>query len=198
MGVGGAVLRAVAAPPFYMNLNFHATPSFCNAWPLISVEINGQALWREHVEHPQNIAVEFEPQQLNQVYIRYLNKNQGPEIWDTIVDVDGKILQDQFCIIKDIRVAKSRCDFIVPDLIFHGDDGTTTANLQGFMSQKGHYYFEFPQDVYGWILNKRQEKIFQRPERSSSLDYWTNYIGDNNHSETNRLLLEIKQILHKL
>lgn len=181
-----------------MNLDFHATPSFCNAWPLISVEVNAQELWCDYVDRPQTIAVEFEPQQHNQVYIRYLNKNQGPEIWDTVVDAEGKILQDQFCIIKDVRVAKSRCDFIIYDLIYHGNDGTATANLQGFMSKKGHYCFEFPQDVYGWILHKRQEKIFHRPDRSSSLDYWTNYIGDNSHAEMNKLLLEIKQILNKL
>ena len=127
-----------------------------------------------------------------------MNKNQGPVLWDTVVDAEGKILQDQFCIIKDIRVAKSRCDFIIHDLIYHGDDGTSTDNLHGFMSKRGHYCFEFPQDVYGWILDKRREKIFHQPDRISSLDYWTNYIGDNSHAEMNKLLLEIKQILNKL
>jgi hypothetical protein len=181
-----------------MNLDFYATPSFCNSWPLISVEVNGQELWCGYVDSPQIIAVEFKPQEHNQVLIRYLNKNQGPVLWDTVVDAEGKILQDQFCIIKDIRVAKSRCDFIIHNLIYHGDDGTSTDNLHGFMSKRGHYCFEFPQDVYGWILDKRREKIFHQPDRISSLDYWTNYIGDNSHAEMNKLLLEIKQILNKL
>ena len=181
-----------------MNLDFYATPSFCNSWPLVSVEVNGQELWCGYVDSPQIIAVEFKPQEHNQVLIRYLNKNQGPVLWDTVVDAEGKILQDQFCIIKDIRVAKSRCDFIIHDLIYHGDDGTSTDNLHGFMSKRGHYCFEFPQDVYGWILDKRREKIFHQPDRISSLDYWTNYIGDNSHAEMNKLLLEIKQILNKL
>jgi len=181
-----------------MNFDFYATPSFCNSWPLISVEVNGQELWRDYVEQPQTIAVEFESQDQNQIFIKYLNKNQGPTLWDTVVDAQGNILQDQFCIIKDIRIARSRCDFILYDLIYHAKDGTNTANLQGFMSTIGHYSIEFPKDVYGWILEKRKEKIFHQPERSSSLDYWTNYIGDNSHAEIDRLLSEIKQILKQL
>jgi hypothetical protein len=181
-----------------MNLDFYVTPSFCNSWPLISVEVNGQELWRDYVEQPQTIAVEFESQDQNQVFIKYLNKNQGPVLWDTVVDSDGKILQDQFCIIKDIRIAKSRCDFLLYDLVYHGADGTNTANLLGFMSTIGYYSIEFPKDAYSWILEKRKEKIFHQPERSSSLDYWTNYIGDNSHAEVNQLLQEIKQILKQL
>ena len=103
-----------------------------------------------------------------------------------------------YCVIKNIRVGKSRCDFLIGDLVYHCNDGTVAKNLQGFMSEKGHYVIEFPGDVYNWILEKRKEKIFHQPERSSSLDYWTNYIGDNSHDEVNRLLNEIKQMLKNL
>ena len=181
-----------------MNLDFYATPSFCNSWPLISVEVNGQELWCDHVDHPQTIAVEFETQDHNQVLIRYLNKNQGPVLWDTVVDAEGKILQDQFCVIKDIKVAQSRCDFLLNDLVYHDHNGCKIPNLYGFMSNRGHYCFEFPKDVYAWILDQRKQKIFHRPGRSSALDYWTNYIGDNSHAEVNQLLQEIKQILKQL
>jgi hypothetical protein len=178
--------------------DFYATPSFCNSWPLISVEVNGQECWHGYVEHPQTIAVEFELQEHNQIYIRYLNKNQGPTTWDTEIDSNGNILQDQYCIIKNIRVGKSRCDFLISDLVYHGDDGTADCDLLGFMSKKGYYFVEFPQDIYAWILEKRKEKIFHNPRRNSSLDYWTDYIGDNSHANVDKLLGEIKEILKKL
>lgn len=165
---------------------------------MLAVEINGQELWCDYVDHAHTIKVEFEPQDQNQIYIKYLNKNQGPEIWDTIVDPQGRILQDQFCIIKDIRIAKSRCDFLLNDLVYYDNSKGPVPNLYGFMSTRGHYCFEFPKDVYTWILDQRRQKIFHRPERSSALDYWTNYIGDNSHAEVNQLLQEIKQILKNL
>ena len=179
-----------------MNFDFHATPSFCNSWPLISVEVNGQELWRDYVEHAQTIAVEFDPKPINQIRIHYLNKNQGPTQWDTKLDNEGNIIEDQYCVIKDIRLGKSRCDFLINDLVYHGVDGTTTSNLNGFMSKKGYFFFECPDNVYNWILEKRKEKLFHIPERSSSLDYWTNYIGDKANDNVGKLLRERKEILN--
>lgn len=178
--------------------DFHAVPSFCNAWPLIAVEINGQELWRDYVDHAQPIQVEFELLEHNQILIKYLNKNQGPELWDTVVDPQGKILQDQYCVIKHIRLGRSRCDFLLPSMVWHDANGTDLPNLHGFMSSRGHFSIDFPRDVYGWILDQRRQRLFHRPERSSALDYWTNYIGDNSHAEVNKLLQEIKQVLKEL
>ena len=66
------------------------------------------------------------------------------------------------------------------------NDYSNTINVQTGKAFSQRYYD---------ILEKRKEKIFHQPERSSSLDYWTNYIGDNSQAEVNQLLQEIKQIL---
>jgi len=181
-----------------IQFDFHAKPSFCNAWPLIAVEANGQRLFCEHIEYPQTIKIEFPVLDSNEIFIKYLNKNHGPEIWDTVTDESGKIIQDQHCIISSAKVGRSRCDFLIDELIFHGDDGTMDSNLYGFMYKKGHFQIDFPGNVYDWILDKRKQKIFKKPEHTSSLDYWTNYIGDNSHSRVDELVSEIKTLLKNL
>jgi hypothetical protein len=48
------------------------------------------------------------------------------------------------------------------------------------------------------VLKNRQAKIFDAKQRSSSLDYWTNYIGNNDDPETEKLLKKIKSLLEQL
>jgi hypothetical protein len=175
-------------------LEFTATPSFCNSWPEISVEANGVVLWQGIVDHVQRFRLSMDIQDHNQVYIRYLNKRKGPVIWDTVTDHTGKIVEDQYCIISEIYIARSRCDFLISELAFHGEDGTVERTF-GFMSQRGHLLIEFPGDVYSWILNRRQQQMLGTRQGSSALDYWTNYIIDSTDADQ-AIIKEIKQLLN--
>jgi hypothetical protein len=179
------------------SVEFHIVPSFCNAWPLISVEVNGQVLWTNYVDHPQIVNVSFTAEEINCVKIKYLNKRKGPVIWDTTIGEDGKIVQDQNCIISDIKIGGSRCDFLLLDLLYyHQENGTIESGLYGFMSSQGYYKFEFPQDVYSWVAGQRKLRMLTNQKKISSLDYWTNYIGDTPATEL--LIAEIESLLEQL
>ena len=174
-----------------------AKPSFCNAWPELSIIVNGQELWRHEVSRDQTIAVEFDLQQHNEIVIRYLNKRNGPDAWDTKLDKDGNIVEDQNCVLSNFRLGKSRCDFLMQDLDYYRDDGSIQSKPWGFMSQRGYFQIKFPQDVYSWIIDCRKKYIFGARKQSSSLDYWTNYLGDPNDPVTQELLQDIDQLLKK-
>jgi hypothetical protein len=151
------------------------------------------------VDHPQRVCVEFEVEHTNHVRIKYLNKRQGPEQWDTIVDNAGKILQDQNCVISEIKIGGSRCDFLLYDLVYHNQHiGSTELGLYGFMSSQGYYEFKFPQDLYAWILDQRRSRMFSSPKKISSLGYWSNYIGNNSDSTATTLTKEIEDLLSQL
>jgi hypothetical protein len=175
-------------------LEFTATPSFCNSWPEISVEANGVSLWQGTVDHRQRFCLPLFIQEHNQVYIRYLNKRKGPDVWDTVIDDAGAILQDQYCIISDICIGRSLCDFLVSQLIFYGINGSQESS-RGFMSQQGHLLIEFPGDVYRWVLSQRQSQMLHTEQRSSALDYWNNYIIGADHADQGTIN-DIKKLLN--
>lgn len=171
-------------------------PSFCNNWPQIKIEINNVCAWEGSVEFVQQLKLPFELQPSNHIYVSYLNKRQGPDQWDTLVDDNGKIIADQNCIISNLMIAGSRCDFLVDQLPFNGNDGTEEYTL-GFMSKKGHYHIEFPENVYQWIVANRRKSLLGDDRRSSSLDYWTNYLGDTQDDKIKELLTDIDHLLEQ-
>lgn len=175
-----------------------ATPSFCNHWPEIAIEINGTVQWQGFVTQPTTLSVEFDLFPVNHAYVRYLNKRTGPTEWDTQIDTHGNIVQDQSCQLNNFMIARSRCDFLTSDLEYHHLDGTVNSTPWGFMSQKGHFHVQFPQDVYLWIVKNRMGHLSTSKEKSSSLDYWNDYLGNPNDPVTDKLLSEIDELLKKL
>lgn len=174
-------------------LEFTATPSYCNAWPEISVEANGVCIWQGLVSQQKRFCLPLNIQKHNKIYIRYLNKRKGPVIWDTVTNDAGQIIQDQNCIISKIYIARSRCDFLIKDIEFYGVDGTQEKTF-GFMSQQGYLLIEFPGDVYPWILHQRQKEMLGTRQRTSALDYWTNYISDSANADT-AIIQDIRKLL---
>lgn len=173
-------------------------PSFCNAWPEIEIEINGVVLWQSAVNHTQTVALEFDLNPINYVYIRYLNKRNGPEDYDTDVDDNGNIIADQMCELDNFIIQKSRCDFLKHELDYYRDDGSVQKQPWGFLAYRGHYYFEFPDTVHNWIIEHRKKYTFNIKKYSSSLAYWTNYLGDPTDVRTQELLNEIEELLKKI
>jgi len=173
-------------------------PSFCNYWPEVSIEANGQELWRAFVEYPQTVKIEFSPAENNHLYIRYLNKRSGPDEWDTQLNSQGDIIADQNCVLTNFKIGGSRCDFLLRNLIYHHDDQTTEKGLWGFMAKKGHYLIEFPKEIYKWIVDSRTPFLMQTRSHNSSLEYWTNYLGDPNDPKTVELLKEIEILIDKM
>lgn len=175
-----------------------ARPSFCNAWPELAIVINGQELCRKEISFEQKILVEFELQDHNEILIKYLNKRNGPDIWDTKLDSDGNIVEDQHCVLSNFKLGKSRCDFLLQELDYYRTDGTVESKPWGFMSRQGYFKIQFPGDLYSWIIDCRKKYIFGARKQSSSLDYWTNYLGDPDDPATRKLLKDIDELLKKI
>jgi len=173
-------------------------PSFCNAWPEIEIEINGVKLWANTVTQTQTVILEFDLKSKNQVYIRYLNKRNGPDVYDTEVDSNGNIIADQMCELDNFIIQNSRCDFLKHELEYYRDDGTVQKQSWGFLAYRGHYQFEFPNTVYDWIIEHRKKYTFEMKKYSSSLAYWTNYLGDPSDIRTQELLKEVEELLQKI
>lgn len=169
--------------------------SWCNNWPEISVDINDQQCWHGFVEDYQQIDLTFVPRSNNTVCINYLNKQNGPDVWDTKLE-DGKIIQDQHAILVDILINRANCNWLIPNLPYHYLNGTTTLN-RGFMDLKGHYRIDFPNDIYPWIMNQRQELI-PKVSFESSLSYQGIYVPDSHNVQAQEIVNNIKVLLEKL
>lgn len=183
-----------------MNSEFRVDmlPSFCNAWPVIQIDINGKTLWQQTVNNPQTITVNFELQDTNQIYIKYLNKRNGPDVYDTEIDAEGNILKDQSCILRNFMIGRSRCDFLLYQLDYFNDDQTIQHKAYGFMAKKGYFLIEFPRDIYSWIVDNRVSTLYVNNSRSSSLDYFANYLGHPQKEETLKTIEEMKSLIDQL
>jgi hypothetical protein len=161
------------------------TPSFCNNWPEIRITANNKVLWQDFVTEEQVVNVDFDLENKNTVEIEYLNKRSGPDIWDTKLNDQGNIIEDQYCIVSEIYIAKSRCDFLMFNLDFLRTDGTIDENTNGFMSKKGKFVFVFPKDVYKWIVDINNSIALSHIknksgfDQESSLAYFEYYVLHN-------------------
>lgn len=181
------------------NLRLELESNFYNNWPKIEISINDQVLWSDFIIEQQSIILNFKKQQFNKIKISYLNKRNGPGIYDTLIDKDGNVLQDQYCIIKDAYIDKAKISFLfsINLLEYHLIDGKKLSNIQGWMPQQGYYQIEFPYDTYSWIIglinkNKMSEK------RQSSLSYFTSYLGNSNNTEIEEIIDKITNMIEKL
>ena len=181
------------APQIQIRLDF--VTSFCNSWPEICIEINGQTYWHNFMKNEITLNFSFPAQITNNVIINYLNKRNGPDVYDTVV-VDDKIVQDQNCVLKDVYLNRSRCTWMAESSIMHYLDGTTFPN-RGFMNQKGSIILSFPSDVYGWI-GRQRKLLFPQSEKKSDIDYKNIYIPANENLKIKETMEKIRLLLQHL
>ena len=177
-----------------VTLSFKA--SFCNHWPELQIVANKQTVWQGYIEEQKQITVEFERLPTNNLRIVYLNKQNGPETWDTKMDTDGNILEDQHCILEQILIDRSNCEWLIHKTPYRYLDGREKLTF-GFMDLQGYLEFEFPEDVYQWIIEYRQS-ISPSNTKNSSLDYKNFYIPQNQSAETKKIIANIKQLLKEV
>ena len=179
-----------------ITLDLDLLPSFCNQWPELSITVNNTILWQDHVKEPSRVSVVFTAQESNCVRISYLNKMNGPEIWDTKIDNVGKIVEDQNCVLTNVLINRARCKWIPAETSWTYLDGTTKFNY-GFMDLQGYMEFTFPENVYQWIIEKRQSSGPTNTKKSS-LDYKSIYIPQHENIESRSVINDIKQLLETL
>jgi hypothetical protein len=171
-------------------------PNYCNAWPELEIQANGRTVWKNWVTKPLVISFGFDAQTSNQIRIKYINKRNGPDVWDTQIDQAGRITQDQNAVLTSVRINRARCDWILDSLLWNYLDGTQRAN-RGFMDLQGHADIEFPADVYAWIVQQRQARA-EVTDKASALDYKNIYIPSHTNQQARELIDEIKQIVDKI
>lgn len=172
------------------------TASYCNAWPELVIEANGQTVWHDHVQETAVIRLQFPALEHNRVRIKYVNKRNGPDVWDTVIDDQGRIVQDQHAILTGVRICGARCDWILDSLLWNYADGRGQAN-RGFMDLQGHADIEFPGEVYEWIIEQRQSRIIN-PGKTSALDYKNIYIPSKANPVSLEIIEEIKHMVGTL
>lgn len=184
------------SPPTDITLDLDLLPNFCNQWPKLSITANNTVLWQAYVVEPGRVTVTFTAQESNCVRISYLNKMNGPDVWDTKIDDAGKIIADQNCILTNVLINRARCKWIPAETAWTYLDGTTKLNY-GFMDLQGYMEFSFPRDVYQWIIEKRQSNGPANTKKSS-LDYKSIYIPQHENMESRAIINDIKQMLGTL
>ena len=176
-----------------LSLTFEA--SFCNQWPELEITANDHVIWKGFVEGTQQLILKFVGLDKNHIVLKYLNKQNGPDLWDTTIDDSGNILQDQHCILKQILINDANCEWLISEMPYHYNDGTCKNNF-GYMDLKGYMKFNFPMNVYRWILDHRQS-IKPSNSRNSSLDYKNIYIPQNENAQLTTVINEIKKLLKR-
>jgi hypothetical protein len=180
----------------YCNVILYFISSWCNDWPEIIINCNGVDLFFGKIEKSANICLEFPIQDNNIISVKYINKRNGPDIWDTNVK-NGKIIEDQHCILTGLNINKSKSDWVLEELIYYRNNGTVNNQCRGFMDLPGCFEIEFPQDVYKWIANGRRKKLTQTSHQSS-IAYENIYIPDNNYNNIQQLLKDIQELIDKI
>jgi hypothetical protein len=179
-----------------ITVDLNIVPSFCNQWPQIEIEANGQVLWNDSITHESTIKVEFLAQEQNSVRIKYINKRNGPDVWDTEIDKDGAIIADQHAVLTGIKINRARCNWLIETMTWNYANGDKKENY-GFMDLQGYTEIIFPAEVYKWIVQQHQAMTPQK-EQTSSLDYKNIYIPQHENEMSCRLIEEIKQQITKL
>lgn len=177
-------------------VSLELVPRFCNAWPEIKISINGHVRWHNSVTEKIKVNLEFELEENNCIQISYLNKQSGPEVWDTIVDDLGNIIQDQNCVITNIIIDGAKCNWLLSPMTWNHIDGKTELSY-GFMSYRGYTEFLFPADVYAWIIKSRNQQ-WAYSDKKSSIDYKTLQIHDQENDAIAQIIDEVKQLLGQL
>ena len=181
--------------PLQIQIRLDFVASFCNSWPEICIKINGQTYWHNFIQNETTLNFIFPEQITNNVTISYLNKRNGPDIYDTVV-VDDKIIEDQNCVLKDVYLNRSRCTWIAESSIMHYLDGTTFPN-RGFMNQKGSIILSFPNDVYGWIVEQRK-LLFPQTGKKSDIDYKNIYIPANENLQIKETIEKVRALIQNI
>lgn len=173
------------------------TPSFCNNWPELAIEANNRSIWHGYVAEKTSLNLMFDSEDTNCVTIKYLNKRNGPDIWDTKINEAGQIVEDQNCVLTDIYINRAKCsDWLIPNIQWKYNNGNTVNNY-GFMDLTGSMSIEFPRDVYNWIIQQRQ-LLTPISEKTSSISYKNIYIPQHENQMCLQLINEIKQKIKAL
>ena len=182
-----------------MDIKIKFLGSYCNDWPEIEISVNGDIVWKDKIVESKVAEFSMAPIEIdNEINIRYINKRNGPKIFDTEIDQEGNVLQDQFAKIEGISVNGSNVSAIIDSLSYTKDDGSPSPPTYGYLSFKGHYNVHIPTDVDEWIIGVNTTDNLRKDNELSSLSYYANRISKKEREETLKMLDQLEEKINRL
>ena len=174
-------------------VRFDFVATACHGYPIIKIDVNGNTLFQNELQETCTVEVDFDLSASNTLTVALINKQNGPDVYDTVIDAQGNIIEDKTCKIVDIYINKAKASFLLHDLIYEYADGSSEF-IYGYLSQNGKYTIQFPEKVFDWIIDKRRALI---PKRStqSSLSYDSLFYMEDDYTQVNQLIKDCKNIL---
>lgn len=183
-----------------MKIAVIAKGSFCNQWPLMRLQVNGQVLWDQEVRERMTIEVTVpDPKDSNTLVLTHHGKRFGEDgVWDT--DIEKGL--DRIIEIEDLQFDGHSIQHLRGELMFRTAWNQTQLNdpefvkrydffaCHGTMSFNGDIELEFEMPIMNWLTMAK----FKRPI-SSSTAYFSGYDLRWHYDEPRQLINEIKELM---
>lgn len=171
--------------------------SYCNSWPEIEILANGNIIWKDRIIETKT--AEFSIEEGANFIIRYINKRFGPEVYDTRLDQEGNIIEDQFVKIESIFVNGSDVSSLIESLIYVKDNGESLSSM-GYLAFNGYCVISIPTNINEWIigLNTEYKNQFIKEKGSSSESYYVDQVSENVRRETLEILDQLEEKVNRL
>lgn len=150
-----------------MKLKLELFGSNCNEYPSLLVLHNNHKVYSANIIENCTVEIDLEPSDSNFITLVGINKSNGKNgKSDTVVDVDGNILQDKYLLVNDICLDDiSMGSEWIKKLYFESPEHNNSTAFTGWW-QNGSVSFKIELPLLDWII---QEK-FIRAESAESLN----------------------------
>lgn len=184
-----------------MKITLEVIGTFCNSWPNIIVEINGEIICDECVRGRQNISLSYDKlvKQGNKISVGMNNKSFGKNnVWDTKTENES-IVAD-----KTIKVLSFQLDDVECRDLFNNRFNVKRSDKQpsyfpdivesaDTMHYNGYFSFNFDMPLYKSLINQK----FLR-DSEDELSYFSNYTKVFHYDEEQKIINEIKMYLKEV
>ena len=120
-----------------------------NDWPTIKIGINDQIILDSKIVGTVTVEKTLDPSDQNVISICHYDKNN-----DTMIDVDGNILRDRYCLLDGIWINNICFDqdfFSDNDIPFVSEDGEKI--ITNYFGKNGTLEFRFEMPLWKLWLN---------------------------------------------
>jgi len=184
-----------------MKIEIEVVGTFCNSWPNMIVEINGEKIHDGFIEGDKIISMDFNRllERGNKFVIGMDNKSFGRnKIWDTKTR-DNKIIED-----KTLKVRSVKLDDVECKDLFHGRFYVKRSHEQpsyfpdvveseDTMNYNGYFCFGFDLPLYNSIILSK----FKNPS-AKEISYFSNYTKVFHYEGEKKIIEDIKNILKEV
>ena len=184
-----------------MKIDIEALGTFCNSWPNMIVEINGETIFDGEIQNTRSIALEYGKilPKANKIVVGMNNKSFGKDnVWDTKIK-NNRIEEDKTIKIKSLKLEGVECK----DLFDNKFNVKRTDRQPSYfpdvvdsvdvMNYNGYFGFGFDLPLYNSIIKMK----FKR-DHSDEVSYFSNYTKVFHYDGEEKIIQEIKGNLREI